>query len=63
MTKFCICGTELTQNTGGYMCPKCFRHYTVNGRLINSNANQFIEFAEHFDRRDDTTMQYKEDEQ
>jgi len=42
--KFCVCGCRVEANTGGYDCPRCFRHYSVKGKLIGNN--QMIQFFE-----------------
>ena len=58
--KFCVCGCRVEANTGGYDCPRCFRHYSVKGKLIGNN--QMIQFFENAKRQDIKTMQYDDDE-
>ena len=60
MDKFCVCGCRVEANTGGYSCPRCFRHYNVKGKLIGNN--QMIQFFENAERQDIKTMQYEDDE-
>lgn len=58
----CLCGAKIEEgHTGGYTCPKCFRSYSVKGKLIGNN--QWIEFFDMAKKKDDMTMQYDEDNQ
>lgn len=61
MDKYCVCGMKVTATTGGYTCPRCYRHYNVRGKLIGNN--QWIEFFENAERQDIKTMQYNEQEE
>jgi len=54
--KYCVCGAKVCVNTGGYDCPRCFRHYNINGKLIGNN--HMIEFCENAKRQDIKTMHY-----
>jgi len=56
MDKFCVCGCRVEAYTGGYDCPRCFRHYNINGKLIGNH--QMIEFFENAERQDIKTMHY-----
>lgn len=58
--KVCICGAAVTKNTAGFVCPRCFRSYSVKGKLINNFYNSFIEFEERFTSSDDKTMYYED---
>jgi hypothetical protein len=51
--KFCVCGARVEANTGGYDCPRCYRRYSVKGKLIGNNQMiQFCENAEmHYDEK------------
>lgn len=59
--KFCVCGARVEVNTGGYDCPRCYRHYNVHGKMIGNY--QFVEFFENAERMDDKTMQYHPDDE
>lgn len=59
--RFCVCGARVTQNIGGFDCPRCYRHYNVKGKLIGNDI--FIQFDENAKRKDITTMQYNNDEE
>lgn len=58
--RFCVCGARVEQNTGGFDCPRCYRHYNVKGKQIGNNT--IIQFAENAKRKE-TTMQYNNDEE
>jgi hypothetical protein len=60
--RFCVCGARVVQNTGGFDCPRCYRHYNVKGKLIGNDIN-FIQFDEIAKRKDITTMQYNDEEE
>lgn len=63
MDKFCICGARVECDSGGYTCPRCFRRYSTQGKLINSFSNSLIEFDERATQMDDTTMHYGDEEE
>jgi hypothetical protein len=56
--KFCVCGARVEANTGGYDCPRCYRRYSLKGKLIGNN--QMIQFFENAERQDIKTMHYDE---
>ena len=58
--KFCVCGCRVEANTGGFDCPRCYRHYNVKGKLVGNN--QLIQWAEYAKVKDIATMQYDDDE-
>ena len=57
---YCVCGNRVYPATGGYSCGKCFRSYSVKGKLISNFANHIIVFDEHATKMDDETMQYEQ---
>jgi len=60
---YCVCGNRVYPDTGGYTCNRCFRRYSVKGKLINSFSNSLIQFCDRADKLDDKTMQYHEEEE
>ncbi len=60
---YCVCGNRVYPDTGGYTCNRCFRRYSVKGKLTNSFYNSLIQFCDRADKLDDKTMQYHEEEE
>lgn len=45
---YCVCGNRVSPDTGGYTCNRCFRRYSVKGKLINSFSNSLIQFCDRY---------------